>query len=51
MILFNAHCSCINIYINIFFFIANTRQALVTVKTAFFVIQTKEMDSITAYFH
>lgn len=35
VILFNAHSSCINIYKNIFFFIANTRRALVTVKTAF----------------
>lgn len=42
VIFFKAHSSYINIYINIFLFITNTRQALVTLRVHF-VIETKQM--------
>lgn len=42
VIFFKAHSSYINIYINIFLFITNTRQALVTLRMHF-VIKTKQM--------
>lgn len=50
VIFFKAHSSYINIYINIFLFITNTRQALVTQSA--FVIKTKtNARRVTAYFH